>query len=369
MSERPLSVLFLTRYPEEGASSRYRVFQYIPYLEKLGVTCHVQSFMDQSMYRASMSEGATGRKMLMTVSAAIRRLRTLLKHRRYDVVYMQRELLPFGPPLIESALKRSGTVLVFDYDDALFIKQPSRYNPLATLFRSPEKTIEILRLVDCTVAGNDWLRDSAVKVGGRAETIEVAEDTARFAGPEEKFGEDRGPVTIGWLGSPSTSKYLNEIADVLREVASAHPEVRFEIMGGGEFAMDGVPWRLESWSLEAEREALKRYDIGLMPLPDQDWSRGKSGGKARTYMASTVVPVVSAIGYNNELLRHGETGFLCKTKDDWRKALEKLISDKALREKMARAARKDVEERFDPAGQAAKIAALLRHLVDEKVAA
>ena len=363
MSNEKLSVLFLTRYPEQGASSRYRVFQYIPYLEELGIECRVQSFMDERMYRASLAPGATGRKLVMTLWAVAKRLGELLRHKRYDVIYMQRELLPVGPPLIETLLKKQGSVLVFDYDDALFIKQPSRYNPLATLFRSPEKTIEILRLVDCTIAGNDWLRDSAEKVGGKAVTIEVAEDTRRFIAPSQKFSRADRPVTVGWLGSPSTSKYLNEVADVLREVASAHPEVRWEIMGGGDFAMDGVPWVLEDWSIEAERAALGRYDIGLMPLPDHEWSRGKSGGKARTYMASSVVPVVSAIGYNCELIRDGETGFLCRDKQEWREALEKLIGDAKLRQSIALAAHHDVEERFDPARQAGKIAALLRDLV------
>lgn len=364
-----LSVLFLTRYPEEGASSRYRVFQYIPHLEALGVDCTVQSFMDKAMYDASLAPGQTMRKLAMTIKAAAKRLSSILAHERYDVIYMQRELLPIGPPTVEHLLKRTGTVLVFDYDDALFIKQPSRYNPLATLFRSPEKTIDILRLVDCTVAGNDWLRDSAREVGGKAVTIEVAEDAARFVGPDEKFSGENNAVTIGWLGSPSTSKYLHEVEDVLREIAAKYPQVRWEIMGGGEFSMPGVPWQLEKWSIEAERAALSRYDIGLMPLPDQDWSRGKSGGKARTYMAAAVVPVVSAIGYNCELLRDGETGFLCSSKDEWRAALEELIASRELREQIARTARADVEERFDPAGQAAKIADLLRQLVAEKRAA
>ncbi len=359
--ESRLSVLFLTRYPQEGASSRYRVHQYVPFLEDLGVECTVQSFMDAEMYRLSLSRGRTLKKIFKTALATVKRIQTVMGWRRYDAIYMQREVLPFGPPLMERWLKRSGAVMFFDLDDALFIKKASRYNPIATFFRSPGKTLEIFRLVDCTVAGNDWLRDAARAQGGRAETIEVAEDTSRV--PLSSASETSRPVTIDWLGSPSTVKYLTLIEIPLRNIARRHPEVRWEIMGGGDFEMDGVPWVHHAWSLEAEGQALARFDIGLMPLPAEDWAKGKSGGKARTYMASSVVPVVAAVGYNLELISDRKTGFLCRVENDWEEAIELLISDQQLRARVSAAARRDVEDRFSQRGQARKIAELLRTTV------
>lgn len=359
---QPISVLFLTRYPDQGASSRYRVFQYIPHLEAMGVSCTTQSFMDPEMYALSIGPGRTGRKIWLTMKAALRRLRALAPFRQYDVIYMQRELFPFGPPLVEHVLKRFGMPLVYDYDDALFIKKPSRYNPIATFFRSPDKTKDVLRLVDCTIAGNDWLKASAENEGGTAVTVEVAEDTARFANAAEKFKERSGPITIGWLGSPSTVKYMGEIESELREIAARHPDIRWEMMGSGDFSMQGVPWITEKWSIAAERAALARYDIGLMPLPKQEWSRGKSGGKARTYMAAAVVPVVASIGYNQELIRHGETGFLCDSGADWLRDIEMLIANKSVREQVATAAQNDVADRFAPHKKAAEIANVLREL-------
>ena len=364
-TQRPLNILFLTRYPEAGASSRYRVFQYVPHLEELGIRCTVQSFMDTPMYRLSLSSGGTLRKIGLTLRACLHRLRMLARFREFDVIYMQRELFPFGPPLVERLLKRMGVPLVYDYDDALFIKKPSRYNPIATFLRSPDKVRTLFRLVDVTVAGNDWLRDSAIADGGKAVTVEVAEDTARYTPAAAKFASRSGPVTIGWLGSPSTAKYLSEIEPELRAIAARHPDIRWEIMGSGDFAMDGVDWQIEDWSIAAEATALARYDIGLMPLPRQEWSRGKSGGKARTYMAAAVVPVVQSIGYNRELIRHGETGFLCEEGADWTRELEALIADVGLREQVAKAAQADVEQRFAPRKKAEELAALLRDLADK----
>lgn len=362
---RRLRVLFLTRYPVAGASSRYRVFQYLPWLEQAGIECTVQSLMDDRLYELSFSPGRTLAKIWFTARAVLRRLRCLARWRHYDVIYLQREMLPFGPPWIERWMKRRGAVMAFDYDDALFIGKPSRYNRLASLLRAPGKVRETLGLVDLVVAGNDWLRDQAIAEGGRAVTLEVAEDTRRFDGIRRDPGQ---PVVIGWLGSTSTVKYLRLIEPVLRELAARHPTLRFELMGGGEFAMEGVPWKLLPWSLEGEVEALGRWHIGLMPLPDEDWARGKSGGKARTYMAAGVVPVCQAIGYNLQLVEHGRTGMLCHGPDDWKDALERLIGDAHLRQAMARAAREEVARRFAPELIAAQLAGLLRDLAGKHVA-
>lgn len=363
MSERKLSVLFLTRYPVEGASSRYRVFQYIPHLEAMGVACEVQSLMDDHLYALTFSSGRTGRKAWATIKAALRRVRAVVSHRAYDAIYMQRELLPFGPPLLERWLKWRGAVLLFDYDDALFISMPSRYNPVATLLRSPQKVRQIFRLVDLVVAGNNWLRDQARKEGAKAVTVEVAEDTDRIPMHPEHTNER--PVTIGWLGSTSTVRYLRLIDSVLVEVAQRYPRVRWEIVGGGSFEMPGVPWRISDWSFQEELDALQRFDIGLMPLPDDDWARGKSGGKARTYMAAGVVPVCSAIGYNCELLAHGRTGMLCRTREEWLGALCEVVEDASLRQAIAERARAEVQRRFAPARQAVKLKDALLSAVGE----
>lgn len=359
---RPLKVLFLTRYPMEGASSRYRVYQYVAHLEKLGVACDVQSFMDAHMYAVSFQPGRTVSKLAMTLSATLRRLRKLRQWRSYDLIFMQRELLPFGPPILERHLKRKGAVLIYDYDDALFIKKPSRYNPIATWARSPDKVKQLCKLVDCVTAGNDWLRDKAIEFGGKSVTVEVAEDTTRISMHAPHSNDN--PVTIGWLGSRSTVKYLRTIEPTLAKIAGIHKNLRFEIVGGGSFEMENVPWTHTEWTLDGELDALARFDIGLMPLPHEEWAQGKSGGKARTYMAAGVTPVVSAVGYNLELIKDGETGFLCKTSEDWERSLASLIEDANLRQTIAEAARADVDLRFSPEKKAGQLRQIFDDLLD-----
>ncbi len=356
-----MKILFLTKYPEQGASSRYRVYQYLDHYTTYGTQVAVQSFMDEPLYRMSMSKGSQATKLIKTLRAIVRRLAFVWRHRDADVLYLQRELLPVGPPIIERLMKRRGMKLVFDYDDALFIKKESRYNRIASFFRSPQKIADIIRMADLTVAGNNWLRDSAISLGGKAITVEVAEDTTRYLAK----GDAGAQVTIGWLGSPSTSKYLHLIADQLRMVADAHPHVNWVMVGGGDFAMDGVPWEGREWSFETEKQALHAFDIGLMPLPNEKWSLGKSGGKARTYMAASVVPVVSAMGYNLELVDHDRTGLLIEDDKMWADALNDLIVSPEKRQRLARAALQEVKTRFSVDGQATKIHDAMKALVND----
>ncbi|MCX7567491.1 glycosyltransferase family 4 protein [Sulfitobacter sp. F26169L] len=351
----------MTKYPEQGASSRYRVYQYLDHYRELGTDVAVQSFMDAPLYRLSISRGSQAKKFWMAAKATVRRLAVVWKNRDADALYLQRELLPFGPPVIERLLKRRGMRLIFDYDDALFIKKASRYNRIASFFRSPQKIADIIRMANLTIAGNDWLRDQANSLGGRAITVEVAEDTNRYL--SKTYGD--GQVTIGWLGSPSTSKYLHLISDQLREVAEAQPLVKWVMVGGGDFEMDGVPWETRDWSFETEKKSLHEFDIGLMPLPNEQWSLGKSGGKARTYMAASVVPVVSAMGYNLQLVDHGRTGILIDNEHSWADELTKLIQSPDKRQRMAEAALQDVKNRFSIDGQAAKIHDAVKALVND----
>jgi glycosyltransferase involved in cell wall biosynthesis len=339
-----MNVLFLTKYPRDGASSRYRVWQYLPFLDAAGIGYDVQSFMSPAMYRRVNAPGATAAKIAHTVVACARRLAQLARARRYDLVFMQRECLPWGPPVMERCFRRWGIPTIFDYDDALFLFKPSTHNALADAFKRPGRLGAIVREVDRVLAGNDWLRDRAIDLGADARTFPVAEDLARYT-PRPPHGS-RAPFVIGWLGSPSTEKYLELIREPLRLLCRRHPQLRLVVVGGGSLRDAALPIEHVAWSLADEVAQLHRFDIGLMPLPADQWSLGKSGGKARTYMAVGVPAVCTDIGFNRELIRDGETGFLVSTDAQWTGVLERLIDDAALRERIARAARRDVEARF-----------------------
>ena len=342
----------------EGASSRYRVYQYLPYLEASGVNFHVSSFMSEKMYRKSFTSGNYLSKIYLSVLATIRRFWVLRTYSQYNVIYMQRELLPFGPPIFERLLKKSNTKLIFDYDDALFIHKNSTYNTAASFLRSAHKTTEIFKVVHCVLAGNSYLRDKAREYCDQAITFEVAEDNGRIT--QRPSHTNTKDVTIGWLGSTSTVKYTKLISKTLLKIHKKYPEVQFVFMGGDpDYEISGLPIRHMTWSLDNELKALKIFDIGIMPLPNEEWSKGKSGRKARTYMTAGVVAVCTGVGYNLELIEHGVTGFLCNDEEQWYNALSLAIEDSGLRQDIANNARAYVVDRFDLEKQALKLRDIL----------
>ena len=332
-----MRVLFLTKYPEEGASSRYRVYQYLPYLREQGLICKVQSFMSPRMYRMVFRTGYTFIKILHTGAAIIRRLAVLFTAKKYDLIFMQRECLPFGPPFMERLFHKWNIPTIFDYDDALFIFKSSTHNKLIDFIKRPQRLFEIFSLVDCVLTGNDYLKECASKYSTMARTFLVAEDTDKYnQKPEYKNNE---MFTIGWLGSPSTEKYLHLITPVLQKICKKYPHVQVKVIGGGNFKAEGVPVVHVAWNLESEVEELHSFDIGIMPLPLEEWSKGKSGGKARTYMAVGLPAVCTAIGFNLELIDNERTGFLVTSENEWISVLSKLIEDPYLRKKVGTAAR------------------------------
>ena len=361
-----MKVLFLTRYPEIGASSRYRVYQYVPHLEKMGISCEVDSFMNDALYRATFQKGKLIQKLVHTIKASFQRLAWVAKIKDYDVVVFQRECLPFGGAWMERWIsKRKPTI--FDYDDALFIHKPSRFNKLATWLRRPDKYYDIFSSVDCVLAGNQWLADVASKYCKNSIAFHVAEDTERIpmrASQVQTDGENR--VTLGWLGSKTTEKYLELIREPLEKLARKHEGLSLKIIGGGNFSSDVIHVDHVEWALDSEVEYLCSLDIGIMPLPMEEWSRGKSGGKARTYMAAGVPPVVTEIGYNIELIANEQIGKLVSTEDEWYAALDGLILSPDRRQQMGEAARDYVIEHFSLQGQAAKLAGILDHLHTEQ---
>ena len=339
-----MKVLFLTKYPEEGASSRYRVYQYLPYLDAAGIDYEVQPFMSAAMYQRMMRSGGMGRKTVDTLTAVIKRVLSVAAAKQFDLVYLQRDCLPFGTPWLERLLAKWKVRTIFDYDDALFIFKGSTHNQLADKFKRPDKYLEIFSLVDCVLAGNDWLRDQAGAYCPDARTFYVAEDLERYT-LRPPHG-DNGVVTIGWLGSPSTEKYLKLIESPLATVCSRYPQVKLKIIGGGSFRGEGIPVEQVPWTMTTEVPHLHSFDIGIMPLPLEEWSKGKSGGKARTYMAVGLPAVCTRIGFNCELIRDGENGFLVESSEEWIDSLSRLVESAELRVRIGTAARREVEERY-----------------------
>lgn len=350
-------LLFLSKYARSGASSRYRCFQYLPFLEQSGLTCEVSPLFDDA-YLDNRYRSGSGSKIDI-VRACLRRIRALIKARGYGLIVIEYELLPYVPALFERVLGWLGVRYVVDYDDALFHQYDRHRNPLVRWVLG-RKIAVVMRYAEVVVAGNTYLADYARQAGAkRVEVIPTVIDLERYSIAD--FKKNDGRVTIGWIGSPTTAKYLQSIAPALAEMCKGG-KVRLCLIGSGAVELPGVDIDVLPWSESSEVELMHTFDVGIMPLPDEPWARGKCGFKLIQYMACGLPVVASPVGVNCGIIEHGENGFLASTQDEWVDSLNRLVADASMRHRMGRYGRDRVEQQYCLQVTAPKLIRLLSEL-------
>lgn len=352
-------IIFFTKYTRAGASSRYRTFQYLPALHAAGIECMVSPLFDDAYLAYKYSKGRAS--LWHVLIAFVRRVFSVLTVSSGATVVIEYELLPFFPALLERWLTWRGCRLVVDYDDALFHQYDQHTNRWVRRLLG-SKIANVIRLSDMVVAGNVYLASYARCAGARrVELIPTVIDLMRY--PAMPAKEDSALITIGWIGSPSTARYLRDIALALAEVFKGG-SARVRLIGSGPVDLPGVPVEVMPWREEAEVVEIRRFDVGIMPLPDEPWARGKCGFKLIQYMACGLPVVASPVGVNSEIVENGVNGFLASSTNEWVSVLHKLAVDRDLRIKMGIAGRKKVEEQYCLQVTAPKMVALLQSVVN-----
>ncbi len=362
-----LRVLALSPFPEEGAGCRFRVAQYIPYLREAGIDVTISSFYTPEYFRIVYKPRNYLRKALAFLPLAFRRLLELQELNHYDLVLLYREAIPLGPPFIERVIARSGTPIVLDFDDAIFMSNVSEANRAIAFLKNPGRVAEVIRKSTHVVVGNEFLAGYARRHNDNVTVIPTVVDTTRFV---PRADRDRmaatGPV-VGWIGSPTTSHYVEAMAPLLRDAAARHP-FTLKISGAGKkVRFEGVTVQETPWSLAHEVELFNSCDLGIYPLTDDDWSRGKCGFKAIQFMACGVPVLASAVGVNREIIKDGENGFLASTPDEWATKLDRLLGDPELRARFADAGRKTIEERYSLKVTAPQVERILREAATQRI--
>lgn len=376
-NNRPVRVLALSPIPEEGAGCRFRVAQYVPYLRTAGFDVTISSFYTPEFFRIVYQPGRHVLKAATSLQLAARRVTELFTVGRYDLVLLYREAIPFGPPIVERLIAARGIPIVYDFDDAIFLPNVSEANKAFAFLKNPSRVARVLRLSRAVIAGNDYLGDYARRHNPAVTVIPTAVDTTRFVPrePAASFSGSRSGLQagrrdpiVGWIGSPTTYPYLQSLSDVLRQVATRH-SFTLKVSGAGQpVRMPGVDVREVPWKLADEVSLFNTCDIGVYPLADDDWSRGKCGFKAIQCMACGVPVVAAAVGVNREIISDGANGFLASTPAEWVDKLGRLLSDPDLRERMAAAGRRTIEERYSLKVTAPQVAGVLSAAVGRAVA-
>jgi glycosyltransferase involved in cell wall biosynthesis len=354
-----MRILFLTPYPKgEAPSQRFRFEQYYPLLQEAGIAYRHQSFISESTWRILYKPGYAFSKALGIGAGFIRRLGMLLQLHRYSCVFIHREASPLGPPLFEWLIAKLWCKpLIYDFDDAIWLPNTTDANRLAARLKFHPKVAAICRWSHTISCGNAYL---AAWAGGQTNAKVVINPTTidtQLHHNQVKSQEGR-EVVIGWTGTHSTLKYLKELQAVLKSLALEYPQVSFCVISNQPPDFKLPRLHFIPWKKETEIADLLRFHIGLMPLTSDQWSEGKCGFKALQYMALGIPPVISPVGVNNKIVRHGETGYFASSREEWLAYLTILIKDVQLREEMGLQARKAVTEGFSVEANAGNFLAL-----------
>jgi len=338
-------ILALATNPETGASTRFRVLQWVPALEAAGFTLTLDAFFSAGDAAALYRHGGLLSKVGSAAAGAVRRGMTLYRAPHHaDVLFIHREAFPFGRRLFWSALKRFHGPIIYDYDDAMFLPQRAGRGLLARI-ENLETPKAMMERADVVFAGNPFLAEYARRHARRVLHLPTCIDTQRFA----PRGTSRGPgelLVVGWIGSHTTAKYLASLQRVLEAVAQQVPFRLYVVGNPHPLALRGVEITHAQWSLAREVEDFAACDIGIYPLWNDEWALGKCGFKAIQFMACGVPVVVSAVGVNQEIIQDGVNGYLATTEDEWIAKLTQLLTQEELRRRLGQGGRHTIESRY-----------------------
>lgn len=350
---RPMKILFIEPYPTEGPSSRYRVEQYAPYLRSKGIECVVRPFVSSGFYKIIYKKGLYLRKSLFFLRSCISRFFDFFTGLTCDIIFIHLEAFPLGPPVLEWFWAISGKKIIYDLDDAIYMGITSSANRCLKYLKWPSKIRSIIKLSGHVITCNEYLADYAGKFNGKVTVIHTSVDTDKFFPEHKESGKE---ITIGWIGSHSTTPYLNDLKNVFSKLILRHT-FNLKIVGAAkhDINVSGINILNRDWRLEDEIEQFQSLDIGVYPLPENEWTSGKTGFKTIQYMSVGIPCVVSDVGPNKIIVKDGINGFLAKNEDDWVEKLSRLIQDAQLRRTIGAAGRQTVVSNYSLGVNAPKL--------------
>ncbi len=345
-------VLVLSKYDQMAASPRVRFMQYRSALDAAGIRLHLSPFFDDAYLKQRFSTGAIGGGHVLR--ALTRRITSVLTAHRWDLVWFHYELIPYIPALLERALGWAGVPYIYDIDDAIFHQyDQSRWRVIRSVLGA--KVGAVIRGARAVTAGNEYLADYARRHNPNVEVVPSVVDTSLF---QPCFKNPTTPVVLGWIGSPSSSAYLDSAFEALVEVSKLR-RVKLLAVGAQPLPDLGFEVEVRKWRANREIADLQSFDIGIMPMHDTPWARGKCAYKLIQYMACGCPVVADPIGANRDVVTP-DVGMLPKGKDEWVSALLRLIDDPELRARMGAAGRARVVENYSLHSQAPRILTALQ---------
>ncbi|HEX8503839.1 MAG TPA: glycosyltransferase family 4 protein [Hymenobacter sp.] len=339
-------ILFVAMHrPDRSPSQRFRFEQYIDYLRQNGFDSDYSYLIsaedDKVLYNAGNYLG----KLKIFAKSAAKRLGNVLNVGKYDIVFIQREAFMIGTTVFERLFANSKAKVVFDFDDSIWMQNVSEGNKGLGFLKNADKTKDIITASDLIFAGNDYLANYAKAYNKNVVVVPTTIDTDEYR--RATVPPHPGRVCVGWSGSFTTIQHFETSLPALRLLKTKYGEkVYFKVIGDGnyrnqELDIVGLPWKKNT-----EIHDLSEIDIGLMPLPDDEWANGKCGLKGLQYMALEIATLMSPVGVNSVIIEDGVNGYLASEPQEWADKIGRLIENEALRLQIGRAGRETVLSRY-----------------------
>lgn len=356
-----MKILFWVPYPTEGQSNRFRVEQYLPYLEKKGIAYSLHPFWGSNAYKILFERGRYFKKIYYFIKGSMNRKKDLIDLSMYDLVFIHREAYPIGRAFLEKVVFNKKPI-IFDFDDAIFLPTYSSANSMVRLFKRPGKIAGILKMSNAVIVGNNYLKEYALRYNKNVIVIPTPIDTDKYF-PAKGSPKDNNKIIIGWIGSYTNNQYLGMVRNVLMALMhkyKASIEIRLIGCKNNFLNVPGIIYR--NWSLATEISDLQSFDIGIMPIWDDNWTRGKCAFKIVQYMSVGASVVASPVGLNKEIINDGVNGFLAADEKEWFHKLSLLIEDAQMRRKFSLEGISTIEKEYSLKMMAPKFIEILENV-------
>jgi glycosyltransferase involved in cell wall biosynthesis len=339
-------ILFLVAHRQgRSPGQRFRFEQYLTFLQKKGFHCEISFLLNEKDDTIFYSKGNYFKKLLIYIKSVRIRRRDVKRSADFDLVFIYREALMTGSVRFERRLKKKGAKLILDFDDAIWVLDVSAGNQNLHWLKRPAKTEEILRMADMAFVGNNFLAQYASRFNDNVKVVPTTIETEIFKPATTEKNPDK--ICIGWIGSRTTLKHFYLAVPFLQRLIEKFPgQIYIKLISDVNYTGNEIEVSFCHWKKDTETEDLAEIDIGIMPLPDDEWARGKCGFKGLQYMSLGIPSVMSPIGVNTEIIQDGVNGFLASTDEEWIEKLSALIASPELRRNTGEKGRKTVEERY-----------------------
>jgi len=343
MSEK--KILFLVPYPfDKAPSQRLKFEQYYDYFTRNGFRITKSSFISEAFWKVIYKKGFWLAKIFYTCTGYLRRLAILFTLRRYDIVYVHLWVTPLGPPFFEWLVCRLSKRVIYDIDDLVYIPKTG-VNQLILKVKGKNKPLFLMKAADHVITCTPYLDEFVRKYNPNTTDISSTINTEKYR-PKKDYTIAGKKIVLGWSGSHTTVKYLYLLSSVFKKLCEEGVSFKLLVLGDTSFSVEGIDVEALEWRESYELQVINQFDIGLYPLPDEQWVYGKSGLKALQYMAAGIPTIATAIGANFRIIENEVSGFLVKTDEEWLTCVKRLAKDDSLRATIGQRGAQVVEERF-----------------------